>query len=67
VAGRDIIQDGGLDVEDRLRGHSDGLLPVGGHLMEHVYEVPPRTIKDLAARFQVAVETAYASMSRRIR
>jgi hypothetical protein len=63
VAERDLSQDGELDVEDRMHG----LFPVDGHLMENVYGVLPRAIKGFLARLQAAVETAYASMSRRVR
>jgi hypothetical protein len=38
---------------------TDGRLLVESHLMEHVYKVPPRAIKVLAARLQTAEKTAY--------
>jgi hypothetical protein len=35
-----------------------------GHVKEHIYAVPPRTIKDLVARLKVAVITVSANMLR---
>jgi hypothetical protein len=38
-----------------------------GHLKEHGYEVPPRTIKNLVAKIQPAVITVDADVLRRVR
>lgn len=37
-----------------------------GHLKEHVYAVPPRTIKDLVAGLEAAVSTVDVNTLRRV-
>jgi hypothetical protein len=39
----------------------------GGHLKEHVYAIPRRTIEDFVGRFQAAVTTVNANTLRRVR
>jgi hypothetical protein len=38
-----------------------------GHLKEHDYAVPPRTIEDLVERLQAAMTSVDANMLRRVR
>jgi hypothetical protein len=37
-----------------------------GHIEEHVYAAPARTIEDLVARLQAVVTTVVANMPRRV-
>jgi hypothetical protein len=37
-----------------------------GHLKEHVYAVPPRTVKDLVARLKTVVTMVDVKMLRRV-
>jgi hypothetical protein len=70
VLGADT-REGGLDVEGRLHGlsvpgsNSDFLFPYG-HMKNHVYALPPRTIEDVVAVLKRAVTTVDANMLRRV-